>query len=107
MHRRADGLTVGTVQHKDHNYVRPVPRLPRLLHQQSIGPNCWDRLASKLLKKRTDLRRYLIYSETDFEVFRPAGATRCTDVGEIWHGGGTFGRSSVPNFTPIGATVRV
>ena len=33
-------------------------------------------------------RRYLIYSEADFEVFRPAGATRCTDGGEIWHGGG-------------------
>ena len=29
--------------------------------------------------------RYLIYSEADFEVFRPAGATRCTDGGEIWH----------------------
>jgi len=23
----------------------------------------------------------------DFEVFRPAWATRCTDGGEIWHGG--------------------
>ena len=34
--------------------------------------------------------RYLIYSEADFEVFRPAGATRCTDGGEIWHGGGDF-----------------
>jgi len=32
--------------------------------------------------------RYLIYSEADFEVFRPAGATRCTDGGEIWRGGG-------------------
>ena len=32
--------------------------------------------------------RYLIYSEAGFEVFRPAGATRCTDGGEIWHGGG-------------------
>jgi len=31
--------------------------------------------------------RYLIYSEADFEVFRPAGATRCTDGGEIWHEG--------------------
>jgi len=30
-----------------------------------------------------------------FEVFRPAGATRCTDGGEIWRGGG------------IGATTRV
>jgi len=33
--------------------------------------------------------RYLIYSEADFEVIRPAGATRCTDGGAIWHGGGT------------------
>ena len=32
--------------------------------------------------------RYLVYSEANFEVFRPAGATRCTDGGEIWHGGG-------------------
>jgi len=30
----------------------------------------------------------LLYSEADFEVIRPAGATRCTDGGEIWHGGG-------------------
>ena len=29
--------------------------------------------------------RYFVYSEADFEVFRPAGATRCTDGGEIWH----------------------
>ena len=35
--------------------------------------------------------RYLVYSEADFEVFRPAGATRCTDGGEIWHGGGDLG----------------
>jgi len=28
---------------------------------------------------RSATRRYLIYSEADFEVFRPAGATRCTD----------------------------
>jgi len=34
------------------------------------------------------MRRYLIYSDANFEVFRPAGATRCTDGGEIWHGGG-------------------
>ena len=37
---------------------------------------------------RTASRQYLVYSEADFEVFRPAGATRCTDWGEIWHGGG-------------------
>jgi len=47
---------------------------------------------------RSATRRYLIYSEADFEVFRPAGATRCTDWGEIWH---------MTHFTPIGATVRV
>jgi len=35
-------------------------------------------------------RQYLIYSEVDFEVFRPAWVTRCTDGGEIWRGGGTF-----------------
>jgi len=46
--------------------------------------------------------RYLVYSEADFEVFHPAGATRCTDGGEIWHV-----PSSMPNFTPIGATTRV
>jgi len=28
---------------------------------------------------RSAKRRYLSYSETDFEVFRPAGAKRCTD----------------------------
>ena len=50
--------------------------------------------------------RYLIYSEADFEVFRHAGVTRCTDGGEIWHGGGDL-PSSMPNFTPIGATIRV
>ena len=32
-------------------------------------------------------RQYLIYSEVDFEVFRPTWVTRCTDGGEIWHGG--------------------
>jgi len=32
-------------------------------------------------------RRYLSYSEADFVVFRHTGATRCTDWGEIWHGG--------------------
>jgi len=30
----------------------------------------------------------LPYSEADFEVFRPASATCCTNGGEIWHGGG-------------------
>jgi len=40
--------------------------------------------------------RYLVYSEADFEVLRPAGATRCTDGGEIWHGGGEQARRRGP-----------
>jgi len=62
--------------------------------------------------------RYLVYSEANFEVFRPAGAIRCTDGGEIWHGGGPIWHgeqwrrgpmvpSSMPNFTPIGAKTGV
>ena len=54
---------------------------------------------------RSATRRYLSYSEVDFEVFHPAEATCCTDGCEIWHGEGV--PSSVPNFTPIGATTRV
>jgi len=43
--------------------------------------------------------RYLVYSEADFEVFRPAGATSCTDGVEIWHGGGDRnGRLSWPGW---------
>ena len=38
---------------------------------------------------RSASRWYLVYSEADFEIFRPVGATRCTDGGEIRHGGGT------------------
>ena len=43
--------------------------------------------------------RYLVYSEADFEVFRPAGATSCTDVVK-------FGILHA-KFHPIGATTRV
>ena len=49
-------------------------------------------------------RRFLIYSEADFEVFHPAGATRrCADGGEIWHEGPLLRTK----FHPIGATTRV
>ena len=37
--------------------------------------------------REAQICQYLVYSEADFEVFRPAGATRCTDGGEIWHEG--------------------
>ena len=45
--------------------------------------------------REAQICRYLVYSEADFEVFRPAGATRCTDGVEIWHGGGDL-RSEGP-----------
>jgi len=56
--------------------------------------------------------RYLVYSEADFEVCRPAGSTRCTDGVKFGTENGTEGllpsvSTSVPNFTPIGATARV
>ena len=34
---------------------------------------------------------YLVYSEANFEVFRPAGATRCTDGVKFGMEEGTFG----------------
>ena len=33
---------------------------------------------------RSAKRRYLSYSEADFEVFRPTGVARCTDGSENW-----------------------
>ena len=45
---------------------------------------------------RSATSRYLSYSEADFEVFRPAEATRCTDGGEMWHGGGDLCQISPP-----------
>ena len=50
------------------------------------------------------MRRYLSYSEADFEVFRPAGATRCTDGVKFGSEEGPSVPSSVANFTPIGTT---
>ena len=42
-------------------------------------------------------RRYKLisYSKADLEAFRPAGATRCTDGGEIWHEVGKEGGPKV------------
>ena len=42
--------------------------------------------------RKAQICRYLVYSEADFEVFRPGGTTLCTDGGEIWHGGGDLGQ---------------
>jgi len=45
---------------------------------------------------RKQLCRYCFYSRADFEVFRPAGATRCTDQGQIWQGGADLRRTVGP-----------
>jgi len=45
----------------------------------------------------------LFYSVVQKCFFCPAGATRCPDKREIWHGGAV--RSSMPNFTLIGAEI--
>ena len=47
--------------------------------------------------------RYFSYSEADFEVFRPAGR----HVAPIGVKFGTEVPSSMPDFTPVGATIRV
>jgi len=56
-------------------------------------------------------RWYLSYSEADFEFYRPAGATCCTDGVKFGVEEGNFllpkVPSSTPNFTAIGATIRV
>jgi len=82
--------------------VQWVTRTPRAVKRDVRGCRCSE-VQSELRSVKacpptkdllpTALRaaqacRYLIYSEADFEIFRPAAATRCTDGGEIWHGGG-------------------
>ena len=49
---------------------------------------------------RSASRRYLVYSEADFEVFRPAGATRCTDRVKIGVEEGTEGPLLHAKFHP-------
>ena len=51
------------------------------------------------------LCRYFVYSRADFGVFRPAGATRCTDQGQIWYGPLLIW--SLPNLTSIGSGLGV
>ena len=53
------------------------------------------------------MRRYLIYSEADFEVLRPAGATRCTDGVKFGTKEGTEGPILRAKFQPMGARVMV
>jgi len=82
--------------------------VPSLVGLGFYPPTEWPKTLSFFTGSiaRSASHQYLIYSEADFEVFRPAGATRCTDGGEICHGEGTEGPSSMPNFSPIGAMTR-
>ena len=73
-------------------------QLLHLLHATDGGIYYHDRS-----RRPAQICRYLVYSEADFEAFRPAGATRCTDGGEIWHGGPLLH----DKFHPIGATTRM
>jgi len=50
--------------------------------------------------------RCLSYSEADLEVFRPAGATRCTDGVKFGMEEGTEDPLLHAEFHPIGATIR-
>jgi len=66
--------------------------LPHTLYILKLSISCirqYQRLSTVSIA-RSAKRRYLSYSESEanFEVFRPAEATLCTDGGEIWHGGG-------------------
>jgi len=62
------------------------PRVPCTLWDASGYISRYGSLPAAL--RAAQICRYLVYSEADFEVFRPAVVTRCTDGGEIWHGGG-------------------
>ena len=57
------------------------------LHTHSLTYHVFGRVVTGSIA-RSATHQYLTYSEADFEFFRPAGATRCTDGGEIWRGGG-------------------
>jgi len=54
--------------------------------QEFISPDIWLSIDISVKSLPAALRAaqiclYFVYSEADFEVFRPAGATRCTDGG--------------------------
>ena len=72
----------------------------------SCSVSCLEHLTSRIVLSlpssqhsgsivRSAKCRYLSYSVSNFGVFYPTRATRCTDGGEIWH----------DKFHPIGATV--
>jgi len=77
--------------------------MPTLVGLGFHPPQGWPKTLSFFVTRsiaQSATCQYLIYSEADFEVLHPAGATRCTDLGEIWHGGGDFGPLLHAKFHP-------
>jgi len=84
---RQDGRNSEQKPTNDNNFHSKCSRMVMLVLR-----NMFSRARNVLLIftgsiARSAKRRYLSYSEADFEVFRLAGAKCCTDGGEIWHGG--------------------
>jgi len=69
--------------------------------QRPVMPSSWHSLPAGL--RVAQPCRYCFYSLAQKWVFRPAGATRCPDTRESWHGGADRIRSPLPSFTFIGA----
>jgi len=74
------------------------------------GPD--SRVTSLMRPKPLALRHCTVFTgsiarSANLPVFSLLRGQFCTDGGEIWHGGGDLVPSSMPNFTPIGATIRV
>ena len=61
-------------------------RLRNFLHY------CYYQILLPATLRAAQTCRYLVYSEADFEVFHPAGATRCTDGVKFGMEEGTFGK---------------
>jgi len=72
--------------------VRAIRRCPLTVSVASSKHFC-SVITGRICRRQ--LCRYFVYSRADFGVFRPVGATRCTDQGEIWYGGADR-RSAAP-----------
>jgi len=79
-----------------------VRRVVQRIHLSGICVSSWYPQTVILGQKRRDRRHWdlpqaalpvLFLLTADFWVFRPAGATCCTDQGEIWHRGGPLLRA--------------
>ena len=58
------------------------PRSPISATAELLSITLFENAYLPAALRAAQIWRYLVYSEADFEVFRPAGATRCTDGGD-------------------------